>query len=87
MMPESANTLTISKPVFSLKERNFSISCATPDIKIYYTLDGSTPAFIQANEYLKPFVIGSNAVVKAIAKKYGQNNSALVENQPKTLSK
>ncbi|RYE07566.1 MAG: hypothetical protein EOP44_03245, partial [Sphingobacteriaceae bacterium] len=77
----------ISKPKFSLKGQTLAIMCSTPDTKIYYTLDGSTPAFSKENEYTKPFAISGNMVVRAIAKKYGQNNSVLVEYQPKTLSK
>lgn len=78
---------TISKPKFSLKGQSLVITCATPDTKIYYTLDGSTPAFSKENEYTKPITISNNTVVRAIAKKYGQNNSVLAEYQPKTLSK
>jgi beta-glucosidase len=55
-----------------------SITCATPDTKIYYTTDGATPAFVEANEYSKPFKAGSGVTVKAIAKKYGFDNSGLV---------
>ena len=78
---------TISKPKFSLQGGILTITSSTPETKIYYTTDGSTPSFSKKNVYVKPFTISNNMVVKAIAKKYGQNNSVLVEYQPKTLSK
>jgi beta-glucosidase len=68
----------IKKPVITVKNGMVSITCATPDTKIYYTTDGATPAFVEANEYSKPFKASSGAVVKAIAKKYGFDNSGMV---------
>jgi len=69
----------IKKPVIHLKGGIVSIRCATKDVKIYYTTDGSTPAFVDANAYTKPFTIKKGAVVKAIAKRYGFDNSGLTE--------
>ena len=69
----------IKKPQIHLKGGLVSISCATKDVKIYYTTDDSTPAFVETNEYTKPFTVKKGAVVKAIAKRYGFNNSGLSE--------
>ena len=69
----------IKKPVISVKGGMVTITCATPGVKIYYTTDDSTPAFVEANEYPKPFAISKGKVIKAIAKKYGFDNSGLVE--------
>ncbi len=68
----------IKKHVISVKNGMVSITSATPGTKIYYTTDGATPAFVTANEYAKPFKAGSGATVKAIAKKYGFDNSGMV---------
>jgi beta-glucosidase len=69
----------IKKPQISVKNGMVTITCATPDVKIYYTTDDATPSFVEMNEYSKPFKIGKGAVVKAIAKRYGFDNSGLVE--------
>jgi beta-glucosidase len=68
----------LKKPVISINGNTASISCTMPDAKIYYTTDGSTPAFIEANEYKKPFTIKKGTTIKAIAKRYGWDNSDLV---------
>ncbi|HVV54950.1 MAG TPA: glycoside hydrolase family 3 N-terminal domain-containing protein [Mucilaginibacter sp.] len=69
----------IKKPAISITGNTITISCATPGAKIYYTTDGSTPAFIGANTYSKPFTVAKGTTIKAIAKKYGFDNSDLVE--------
>jgi beta-glucosidase len=69
----------IKRPEISLKGSMVSMSCATPGVKIYYTTDDSTPAFIEGNEYSKPFKASKGAIIKAIAKKYSFDNSSLVE--------
>ncbi|MGZ3822217.1 MAG: glycoside hydrolase family 3 N-terminal domain-containing protein [Mucilaginibacter sp.] len=69
----------VKKPAINQKGLSVTLSCATTGAKIYYTTDGSTPAFIEANEYSKPFEIKKGTVVKAIAKIYGKDNSGLVE--------
>jgi beta-glucosidase len=69
----------VAKPVISTEGNVIKLSCATPGAKIYFTLDGKTPAFVEANLYTKPVKL--NAGVKnimAIAKKYGVDNSSLV---------
>jgi hypothetical protein len=56
-----------------------SITCVTPGARIYYTTDDATPAFVEGDEYTKPFKANKGAVVKAIAKIYGKDNSSMVE--------
>lgn len=46
------------------------LSCATPDVQIHYTLDGSTPDF-SSPVYTSPITINKSAVVKAFATKKG----------------
>lgn len=67
----------IKKPVIKVSGGLVSITCTTPGVKIYYTTDDATPAFVEANEYTKPFKAGKGTVIKAIAKKYGFDNSGL----------
>jgi beta-glucosidase len=69
----------VGKPKINVKGTTVTLSCPTPDVKIYYSTDGSTPAFTQSQEYSKAFAISKGTIVKAIAKKYGYDNSSLVE--------
>ena len=70
----------IKRPVISIKDGTVTMTCATPGVKIYYTTDGSTPAFVEANEYTKPFKLqGRSVPIIAIAKKYGFDNSSLAK--------
>ncbi len=69
----------IAKPSIVVNDGTVSLSCATPFAKIYFTTDGSTPAFIGANEYTKPFKLKKGATIKAIAKKFGIDNSGMSE--------
>ena len=69
----------ISRPLISASGNKITIKSLSPDTKIYYTIDGSTPAFINKNEYTRPFTITPGTTVKAMAKKYGVDNSGLVE--------
>lgn len=54
-----------------------TLKTATPGAKIYYTTDGTTPAFVEANEYTKPFAFKKGMTVHAIAKIYGVDNSSM----------
>jgi len=69
----------VAKPVVSVKGETITISSPTPGTKVYYTVNGATPAFVAENEYSKPFTASKGSTVKAIAKKYGVDNSVLVE--------
>jgi len=73
----------IKKPKVKVNGATASLSCETKDVKVYYTTDGSTPAFVEGNEYSKPFAVKKGATIKAIAKRFGFNNSALVEYEVK----
>ncbi len=68
----------IAKPLITVKGNMVSISNPSPGTKVYYTTNGTTPAFVEENEYKKPFVAAKGATVKAIAKKYGVDNSSIV---------
>jgi beta-glucosidase len=68
----------IAKPIVSVKGETVTLSSPTAGTKIYYTTNGATPAFVEANEYTKPFKIGKGITIKAIAKKYGVDNSSMV---------
>lgn len=75
---------TVSTPTFSVaagkveKGTEVSLSCATADAEIYYTLDGSTPSS-QATLYEKAIVIDSTVTIKAIAVKEGMTDSKVAE--------
>jgi beta-glucosidase len=69
----------IKKPKIEIKGGVVTITCASPGVRIYYTTDGATPAFVEANEYSKPFKLTGSTTVKAIAKKYGFDNSSLAD--------
>ena len=67
----------IAKPKISIKGNIVTITSPTPGTKIYYTTNDETPAFIEANAYSKPFMVKKGVTIKAIAKKYGVDNSGL----------
>ncbi|MEO6549310.1 MAG: glycoside hydrolase family 3 N-terminal domain-containing protein [Ferruginibacter sp.] len=69
--------LKIAMPVIIVNGGMATISDSTPGTKIYYTIDSTTPAFVDANLYLKPFPIKEGTTIKAIAKRYGVNNSSM----------
>ncbi|MDO3625294.1 glycoside hydrolase family 3 N-terminal domain-containing protein [Mucilaginibacter sp. BT774] len=69
----------VKKPVINTSNGIVSITCATPGAKIYYTTDDATPSFIAGNEYRKPFKANKGAVIKAIAKIYGKDNSSMTD--------
>jgi len=68
----------VAQPVINVKGKTVTLSSPTPGTKIYYTTDGSTPTFVAANEYSKPFTLQKGATIKAIAKVYGVDNSSMV---------
>jgi beta-glucosidase len=69
----------IAKPKLSFKGQTVSLTSPTIGTKVYYTTNGTTPSFTVANEYTKPFKIADGTTVKAIAKKYGVDNSSMVQ--------
>jgi beta-glucosidase len=68
----------IAKPRVTIKGGVVTITSPTADTKVYYTTNGATPTFIEANEYLKPFTVSKGATIKVIAKKFGVDNSSMV---------
>ena len=68
----------VAKPVIEVTGGKISIRCATPNARIYYTTNGATPSFTEADQYRKPFLVGKSATIKAMAKVPGVNNSSLV---------
>lgn len=57
--------------------QDITISSATEDATIYYTIDGSTPS-TSSTKYTEPITISANKTLKAIATKTGMNNSAVI---------
>ena len=68
----------VAKPVISIKGSMVTITSPTTGAKVYYTTNGATPAFVDENQYSKPFKVGKGVTVKAIAKVYGVDNSSIV---------
>ena len=71
---------TVATPTFTPAEgtyteaQNVTISCATDDATIHYTVDGSTPTANSAT-YSAPIAISETTTVKAIAMKDGMLDS------------
>lgn len=68
----------IAKPIITSKGNLVNITCSTADAKVYYTTNGTTPAFVNANLYSAPVAVKKGITIKAIAKKYGVDNSVMV---------
>ncbi len=77
------NMLQVATPEFSLAEgiydtiQSVSISCATADATIYYTMDGSIPS-IASLEYSVPIILTTTQTIRAIALKPNMLESQLV---------
>ncbi|WP_157740623.1 glycoside hydrolase family 3 N-terminal domain-containing protein [Mucilaginibacter xinganensis] len=69
----------VAKPVISIKGGTVAIASTTAGAKVYYTTNGTTPAFVKENEYSKPFKAAKGSTIKAIAKVYGVDNSSMAE--------
>jgi beta-glucosidase len=72
----------VSAPLITVKNNQASITCATPGVQIYFTLNDSIPAFINSNLYTKPFVITKDQTIRAVAKSHGSNNSIVSTYRP-----
>ena len=64
----------VEKVVISNEGNRIQLSSPTPDARIYYTLDGSTPTD-QSVRYTEPFTLAANCTVKAVAYKDNFNPS------------
>ncbi|MCB5234109.1 MAG: chitobiase/beta-hexosaminidase C-terminal domain-containing protein [Candidatus Cloacimonetes bacterium] len=79
----SGGTPVAATPVFSpdgghyTEAQTVSITSATEDATIRYTIDGSTPSAVDGEIYVSPIVIDANTTLKAIAYKVGYLNSAV----------
>ncbi|MDE6631089.1 MAG: chitobiase/beta-hexosaminidase C-terminal domain-containing protein, partial [Bacteroidales bacterium] len=75
---------TVKMPVFTPaggeveKDAAVTISCATDNATIYYTLDGSVPT-VQSAVYTEPIVISEAMTIKAMAVRENYVNSAVAE--------
>ena len=52
---------------FSVDSCTITITCATEGAKIYYSMNGRTPRFTEANRYTGPFTITDTTTVIAVA--------------------
>ena len=68
----------VAKPEINVKGSMATIVSPTAGTKVYYTTNGTTPAFVEDNEYKKPFKVNNGTTIKAIAKIYGIDNSSIV---------
>ena len=77
---EGSGAQFCSMPTFTpaagtyFEAQTVTISCATEDATIYYTLDGSTPT-TSSSVYIGPLAINETTTVKAMAAKEGYENS------------
>lgn len=75
---------TASAPAFSSPDGKFSgsleisVSSATPDASIHYTLDGSVPSAASPT-YNGPLMLAATTTLKAISVKAGMKNSAVAQ--------
>jgi beta-glucosidase len=69
----------VPKPNIRIKGNTVTIANPKDGTIIFYTTNGATPSFVDANKYSKPFAVSKGTVIKAIAKKYGVDNSSMVE--------
>jgi hypothetical protein len=75
--------IQVSYPVFSPASNNFSnsimvsITCTTPDAKIYYAINGTPTS--SSTLYTAPFEIYATCYVKAIAIKEGLTSSPVIK--------
>ena len=72
----------ISRPVITIKNKLATISCTTPGVQIYFTLNDSIPTFQASHLYRKPFAVNAGQTIRAIAKKPGVNNSLVSTYKP-----
>ena len=68
---------SISRPAFTKTQGKIAITCKTPGVVIYYTVNDSIPSFTASNLYRAPIAVKQGQTVKAIAKKPGINNSSI----------
>ena len=72
------SSIKISELLASVKENVLYISCATEDVKIYYTIDGSTPTTESSLYTTEGIKLTDNCRVQAIAVKDGMLSSDIL---------
>ena len=73
------------RPVITVSNTGMvSITCATPDASIYYTLDDTpaTPSSSSSTQYNAPFPQGTATVIRAVAQRLGYLLSVEAEYRP-----
>ena len=82
--PSTVATSKVVTPVLSLEAGEYSaaqtvtVSCATPGVNIYYTVDNTEPSATNGTLYTGTIAVNSSATVKVIAIKDGMINSDVV---------
>ena len=70
------NWFTVARPVITVDGVFVTITCATPDAKIYYTLNGANPTS-EDNLYTGTMTMTSNCTIKAFAVRDNFNDSQI----------
>jgi hypothetical protein len=76
----------VEKPVITpasyegFDAQEVTITCATADAKVYYTLDGTEPVPGSSTEYTAPFTVNPAVTVKAIAAKESDTSAVATAN-------
>ena len=76
-------TTAVASPFFNpapgtyTSTQNITLTCATADAIIKYTIDGSTPTITNGIIYTVPIQVTTNLTIKAIAFKTGMTNSTI----------
>lgn len=68
----------VETPEIQFTNLKIYITCATPDAKIYYTIDGSDPVN-NGQLYMSAIPMTSNCTVKAVAKRENFHNSEIAQ--------
>ena len=91
LVPQSMFAETVAEPVLSVSPGSYSdtqtvsITCATPDAKIFFTTDGTLPQYEQTEvgtivngiQYYSPIMVSEDTVLAVMAFADGKNNSPL----------
>jgi len=70
----TVDSYQVEIPTIEFADLKVYINCATPEAKIYYTLDGTMPTE-KSLLYTEPFSQQSNCMIRVIAKRNGYNDS------------
>lgn len=70
--------VTVEKPTIIVEEGILQILCSTPNVNLYYTLDGTTPTD-KSVKYSDPVSLDGNCIVKTVAILDGAQSSEIAE--------